>query len=618
MTTISPHLNLPAPVPQVPAQPTLRQPTLPPWKVFFSIVRFRPWFCFVDFISILIIRAMTQLAPGLIIQAFFNLLTGKASTGFNLGTVVALLFATYIGHVIGEYGFVYADVPISADVNTWLRRNILKYILKRPGATSLPDSPGEAVSRLVGDVRELSSFIFWANDTFSGILVILISIGILISISPWITLLAFVPLIIVGFTANAATSRYENYRRASRQASGKVTGFIGEFFGAVQAVKVATAEENVIQHFTEVNEERRKLTLRERLFNEILNSLYQNTSSLSTGIILLLSGQAMRAGTFTVGDFSLFVYLLQSMGQLTTFAGQIVAHYRQFSVSIERIYRLMEGAPQGALIEPCVVKLDSPLPVVKYPDRVPADRLDLLEIRDLSFHYPGSRNGIQKINFSIRRGTLTVITGEVGSGKTTLLRVLLGLLTKESGEIRWNGDLIENYGEFFIPPRCAYTGQVPRLFSISLRDNLLLGLNKSDEEIIKCLRLAVMEDDLKEMDKGLDTLVGPRGVRLSGGQAQRSAAARMILREAELMVFDDLSSALDVETEHTLWERIFERAGQTCLVVSHRRPVLRRANQIILMANGYISDQGSLNELLARSEEMCQIWQHSSLRNHTE
>ena len=159
----------------------------------------------------------------------------------------------------------------------------------------------------------------------------------------------------------------------------------------------------------------------------------------------------------------------------------------------------------------------------------------------------------------MERGSFTVITGRIGSGKTTLLRTLLGLLPADAGEMRWNGARVANPTEFFQPPRCAYTAQVPRLFSDTLKDNLLLGLPDAHVDLPAALRLAVMEPDLARMEHGLETLVGAKGVRLSGGQIQRAAAARMFVRDAELLVFDDLSSALDVETERTLWERLLQR-----------------------------------------------------------
>lgn len=126
-----------------------------------------------------------------------------------------------------------------------------------------------------------------------------------------------------------------------------------------------------------------------------------------------------------------------------------------------------------------------------------------------------------------------------------MLRVLLGLLPKEAGEIHWNGQLVEEPASFFIPPRSAYPAQVPRLFSDTLQENLLLGLPEAKVDLVAAIRAAVLEQDLSELEKGLDTLVGPKGVKLSRGQIQCSATARMFVRDPELLVFDDLSSALD-------------------------------------------------------------------------
>ena len=186
--------------------------------------------------------------------------------------------------------------------------------------------------------------------------------------------------------------------------------------------------------------------------------------------------------------------------------------------------------------------------------------------------------------------------------------MLLGLLPHDAGTILWNGEEVEEPASFFVPPRCAYTPQTPRLFSTTLRENILLGQPNDEVAIAAALHAAVLETDIRELENGLDTLVGPRGVKLSGGQMQRAAAARMFVRQAELLVVDDLSSALDVETETALWERLAQQPDVTTLAVSNRRPALRRAGQIIVLKNGEVVGKGTLSELLESCDEMRHLW----------
>lgn len=533
---------------------------------------------------------------GLIVREFFD--TIESGPGFTITTLVVMMAAYSFGRIAVMFLAMFNDVHFMFRIGAQVQRNMFTRILSLPGAQAVDEAPGEVITRFREDVEHVTETSSWTVDMAGAFALAAIAGTILAGIDATMTFVVFLPLLSVIFLAERARSRIELYRTRAREATGRVTEALGEAFGAAQSIKVAGAEAGMVAHLARLNEERRHLMVKDRVLVSVLESMFWGTVQIGTGVVLLLAATRLNDGSLSLGDFALFVYFMSQGADVVYITGLFLARLRQAKVAFGRMSGLMRGAPAEQLVETTDLELYGKLPALPEAPRSAAGELERLEVRGLSFTYPGTDHGIADIDLDIDRGSFVVVTGRIGSGKTTLLRALLGLVTPDRGNVRWNGQAVDVPDRFFVPPHSAYTPQVPRLFSMSLRDNLLMGLGVSDEELMGSIRTAVMEPDLAQMRDGLDTEVGPRGVRLSGGQVQRTAAARMLVRRPDLLVFDDLSSALDVNTEKELWEGLLRDDPEvTSLVVSHRLPALRKADQIVVMDSGRIVARGTFEQL---------------------
>jgi ATP-binding cassette subfamily B protein len=575
------------------------------------MVTYKPWLFVPFFFLEMLFFVVFPQAVGLLFREFFNVISGEATMGLNHWGVLAIVIGVSVANNIGSLmDFVVYGI-VRTNFTGLLRRNMLSTVLHHPGAQPYAESTGETISRFRGDVGEITRFANELISPFGQTVFAVISLITMAKVSVRITLIAVAPTAIIFFLSRFTRATFIRLRKARRSASGRLSGMIGEIFSAVESMKVSGAENSVIRQFNELTEDLRKKAIKDTVFHEFIHFSYRSIVMLGTGLILLTLGNLMGTEQFTIGDFSLFIYYLAYLSDFMGMFGDIMARYQQMGVSLDRISKVLSPDPIEKLTEHNPIYVTGQLPEVPFTPKSEQHKLESLRVENLTFHFGETGRGIHDVSFTIPRDSFTVVTGRIGSGKTTVLRAILGLLPKTSGEIFWNDKKVEEPAHFFQPPLSAYTPQIPQLFSESMRENVMMGMPEDEVDLDFALYTAVMEDDLKAIEDGLEATLGARGVRLSGGQRQRTAAARMFARNPELLVLDDISSALDVDTEKKLWERVFSLENRTILAVSHRHTVLEHADQIILMEEGRVIAVGSLQELLETQDEMRQLWQGS-------
>ena len=506
--------------------------------------------------------------------------------GYDASTAYRIAGAIVVLEVVRMAALHYAAVHWT---ETWvhmqslMRANMLsaQVVSGGPTAGRPIGSSGEAVTYFRDDSEDIVLLVDGIIDVSTGLVFTVLAGAILGATNLSAATVLLVPLVGVALATRVLDGRIKRYRTADREATAGVTGLVGDAMAAATSIRVNDAAESVLARLQRLVDIRRTTAVRDRVLDRGVQAFSQGSADVGLGLVLLVAAPLLASGRFGVGQLAVFTAYLGWLSFLPRMVGRILARRKQAAVAFERMARLVADQ------DPANVVASRHLPigtrtVAQRPPFTAAQRhpLERLEVRALTAQYAGGR-GIHGVSFDILPGTFTVVTGPIGSGKTTLLRALLGLgrFAEEHGSVCWNGEELTDRAAFMIPPNVAYLPQVPQLISDSLSDNVGFGAADTTS-IAAALQLAAVSADVAEMPDGAATMIGPRGLRLSGGQRQRVATARALVHHPELVVLDDVSSALDVETELELWDNL-AAAGMTVLAVSHRAVAIERADLVI-------------------------------------
>lgn len=502
---------------------------------------------------------------------------GALSLGWPVAMVLALMVAPFmITEAIKRYPRWWVEVLLRS------RMQVLRGQIQPHRLPSAP--PGEVVARAMDADRYARYADRWV-DFINGIGIVIVTA--LMAGTPW------AGLVLLGVLAAAAVSsvlgRPIAGRSATRAAAARA-GFGRSLVSALESartVKLAGRTPQVHAHLREVDSGRVAAAVREHRVQAVLDGI---------PVIMVQVGAVAAWWAYDAGSWSLAITLLvvnavngfDWFGQV---AGAIVTEAPGTRAWQKETARFAGGSDLMDL--PAGVDLvagSAPL-----PQEPPSERrrpLESVELRDLSVVHDDGTVGVEGVDLTVRRGELVLLLGQIGSGKSSLLRSLAGLLD-HTGELRWNGAQVEDPETFLRPGRVAHVAQVPRVLSGTFVQNV--GLGYGDRPFEQPVADARLSPDVRDAG-GPDALVGHRGVRLSGGQVQRLALARALATEADLLLADDVSSALDAATEIELWRALRSRA-MTVIGATSKRAALAQADRVVVLDEGRVAAVGRWSDL---------------------
>jgi ATP-binding cassette, subfamily B, heavy metal transporter len=419
---------------------------------------------------------------------------------------------------------------------------------------------------------------------------------LLVNYSVWFALTTLVAVVLYVAWSVVATDWRTGYVRAANQADSQSNSRAVDSLLNFETVKYFTNEgfeaERYDRDLAQWEQARRK----NRLTLFALNGGQALIIALAMTVMMVLAGRNVVAGTMTLGDFVLINAFMMQLFMPLNFLGFVYREMKGSMANVERMFDLLRRAP--------AIK-DAP------EAQALAISRGEIEFREVSFGYGPDRPILDRVSFNVRPRQKVAVVGASGAGKSTLVKLLFRFYEVDEGAVLIDGQDIRTVTQDSLRRAIGIVPQDTVLFNASIYDNIRYGrIDASEEEVQEAIRLAHLDDFIARLPDGHNTLVGERGLKLSGGEKQRVAIARTILKRPPILVFDEATSSLDSRSEQSILQAIREVSrGQTSLVIAHRLSTVVDADHILVMDQGRIVEQGSHQELLAIKGSYARLWQ---------
>jgi len=519
---------------------------------------------------------------------------GSVEFGFGLLILVSFTFlAVFQG--ISEYMWQSTAYMVQHDI----RMDATTSLMAMEASYFETRQTGNLMSVLSADVAQLEDVV---SDSSTSIIRIIItfsaSFAIMFWMSPTLSLILGIPLILVIPMVIWFSTRIQPRYRKQRESTGGIVGILENVLAGivtVQAYNASDFERARVER--ESGDYRDQAILAANLRNRFIPGIYV-VAGLSFGLLVSAGGWLMASGEITPGQFVTYLLISTRLTMPMFVMGMLIGQIQRGEAASKRVFALMDLEP-SIFDKPDAIPLDSPIRSISFDD--------------VTFSYPTSEaNVLNGISFSASSGEFLGVMGHTGAGKSTILKLVERFYEPQHGAVKINGIDINDYAIASVRDRIGFVSQDPFMFFGDVKSNVSYAREASDDEIRKALETAGAWEFVSELPDGIDTMVGDRGVMLSGGQRARVALARALLKDPDLLILDEASAALDAETEKRIQMSLFGGSNgdsqRITIAVAHRLATIRNADEIIAMVDGAIVERGIHRELLSNDAVYASQW----------
>ncbi|WP_457802320.1 SAV1866 family putative multidrug efflux ABC transporter [Staphylococcus aureus] len=448
---------------------------------------------------------------------------------------------------------------------------------------------GQVISRVINDVEQTKDFILTGlMNIWLDCITIIIALSIMFFLDVKLTLAALFIFPFYILTVYVFFGRLRKLTRERSQALAEVQGFLHERVQGISVVKSFAIEDNEAKNFDKKNTNFLTRALKHTRWNAYSFAAINTVTDIGPIIVIGVGAYLAISGSITVGTLAAFVgYLELLFGPLRRLVASFTTLTQSFA-SMDRVFQLIDE------------DYDIKNGVGAQPIEIKQGRID---IDHVSFQYNDNEVPILKdINLSIEKGETVAFVGMSGGGKSTLINLIPRFYDVTSGQILIDGHNIKDFLTGSLRNQIGLVQQDNILFSDTVKENILLGRpTATDEEVVEAAKMANAHDFIMNLPQGYDTEVGERGVKLSGGQKQRLSIARIFLNNPPILILDETTSALDLESESIIQEALDVLSkDRTTLIVAHRLSTITHADKIVVIENGHIVEKGTHRELIAK------------------